>query len=119
MNLKPNIDILEATRLTREGRLAEALAILQGGLPSSHSSPASSTAGGNEGQRRGRPAPRIIDVVPPSSGGAAWTSPKFNFPHMAPDGSDGSAGGLGQPQMPEALRGFLDRMGQPGSLKRF
>ena len=26
-----------------------------------------------------------------------------------------SAGGLGQPQMPEALRGFLDRMGQPGS----
>jgi hypothetical protein len=47
MNMKPNIDILEATRLTREGRLAEALAILQGKLPSSHSSPASSTAGGN------------------------------------------------------------------------
>jgi poly(hydroxyalkanoate) depolymerase family esterase len=56
-------------------------------------------------------------MVPPSSGGAAWTSPKFNFPHMGPDGSDGSAGGLGQSQMPEALRGFLDRMGQPGSLR--
>jgi pimeloyl-ACP methyl ester carboxylesterase len=119
MNLKPNIDILEATRLTREGRLAEALAILQGGLPSSHSSPASSNAGGNAGQRRERPAARIIDMVPPSSGGAAWTSPKFNFPNMAPDGSDGSAGGLGQSQMPEALRGFLDRMGQPGSLAGF
>ncbi len=115
MNMKPTIDILEATRLTREGRLTEALAILQGGLPSSHSSPASSNAGGNEGQRRERPAARIIDMVPPSSRGAAWTSPKFNFPNMAPDGPDGSAGGLGQPQMPEALRGFLDRMGQPGS----
>jgi poly(hydroxyalkanoate) depolymerase family esterase len=119
MNMKPNIDILEATRLTREGRLAEALAILQGKLPSSHSSPASSNAGGNEGQHRGRPAPRIIDMVPPSSGGAAWTSPKFNFPNMGPDGSDGSAGDLGQTQMPEALRGFLDLMGQPGSLAGF
>jgi poly(hydroxyalkanoate) depolymerase family esterase len=55
-------------------------------------------------------------MVPPSSGGGAWTSPKFNFPNMAPDGSDGFAGGLGQPQMPEALRGFLERIGQPGSL---
>ena len=34
---------------------------------------------------------------------------------MAPDGSDGSAGGLGQPHVPEALRGFLDRLGQSGS----
>ena len=34
MNAKPNIDMLEATRLTREGRLAEAMAVLSGGLPS-------------------------------------------------------------------------------------
>ncbi|MBM6584480.1 PHB depolymerase family esterase, partial [Microvirga sp. BT689] len=119
MNMKPNIDILEATRLTREGRLAEAMAILQGGLPSAHPSPTPGNAGGNEGQHRVRPAARIIDMVAPSSGRGAWTSPKFNFPHMTRDGSDGSAGGLGQPQMPEALRGFLDRMRQPGSLAGF
>ncbi|MET0527705.1 MAG: PHB depolymerase family esterase, partial [Microvirga sp.] len=112
MNAQPNIDILEATRLTREGRLAEAMAILQGGLPSGRPSAPSGNAGGKEGQRWGRPAARILDMMPPSSGGGAWTSPKFNVPPMAPGGS---AGGLGQPQMPEALRGFLDRMGQPGS----
>ncbi|MBO1907960.1 PHB depolymerase family esterase [Microvirga sp. 3-52] len=116
MNAQPNIDILEATRLTREGRLAEAMAILQGGLPSGRPSALSGNAGGNEGQRCGRPAARIVNMMPPSSGGGAWTSPKFNVPHMAPGGS---AGGLGQPQMPEALRGFLDRTGQPGSLAGF
>ena len=31
-----------------------------------------------------------------------------------PDAFNGPAGGLGQAQVPEALRGFLDRMGQPG-----
>jgi hypothetical protein len=38
MNATANINMLEATRLTREGRLAEAMAILQGGLPSGHPS---------------------------------------------------------------------------------
>ena len=114
MNAKPNIDILEATRLTREGRLAEAMAILQGGLPSRHSSPTSSNAGEDDDRRPGETCSRIIEMVPPSSRGGAWTSPQFNFPHMASDDSDGSAGGSSQPQMPEALRGFLDQMGQPG-----
>lgn len=112
MNAQPNIDMLEATRLTREGRLAEAMALLQGELPSGHSPAPSGNAGKNEGQRQGGPVTRIIEMMPPSSIGGAWTSPKFNFPQMAPDGS---AGGLSQPQMPEALRGFLDRMGQPGA----
>lgn len=113
MNAQPNIDMLEATRLTREGRLAEAMALLQGGLPSGHPPVPSDNAGQNEGRRRRGPVAGIIDMVPPSSRGGAWTSPKFNFPHMAPDGS---AGGFGQPQVSEALRGFLDRMGQPGSV---
>ncbi len=115
MNTKPNINMLEATRLTREGRLAEAMAILQGVLPSAHPSATPGDAGGDAGHSPAGNAARIIDMVPPSSGGGAWTSPKFTFPHIAPGGSDGSAGGLGQPQIPEALRGFLDRMGQPGS----
>ena len=36
MNANPNINMLEATRLTREGRLAEAMALLQGGLSCAH-----------------------------------------------------------------------------------
>ena len=43
MNAKSKIDMLEATRLTREGRLAEAMAILQGGLPRAHPSATAAT----------------------------------------------------------------------------
>jgi hypothetical protein len=45
MNAQPNIDMLEATRLTREGRLAEAMALLQGGLAGAHAATTSSSAG--------------------------------------------------------------------------
>jgi poly(hydroxyalkanoate) depolymerase family esterase len=54
-------------------------------------------------------------MVPPSSGGGAWTPPKFDLPRGAPHPLGGLAGASGQRQVPEALRGFLDRMGQPGS----
>jgi poly(hydroxyalkanoate) depolymerase family esterase len=114
MNAKPNIDMLEATRQTREGRLAEAMAILQGGLPSSHPSATLGDTGGDGGQRPAGYATRIIDMVPPSSGGGAWTPPKFTFPNRTPDAFNSLAGGPDQAQVPEALRGFLDRMGQPG-----
>src|SRR4051794_36084354 len=113
MNAKPNIDMLEATRLTREGRLAEAMAILQGGLPGSPPSASSDNTGDDADQRstgRGGPslASRIIDMVPPSSGGGAWTAPKFNSSHFAPNTFGGLAGRSAQAQVPEALRGFLD-----------
>ena len=114
MNATANINMLEATRLTREGRLAEAMAILQGGLPSGHPSATSDEAGGKADQRPAGHVGRIIDMVPPVSGGGAWTPPKFTFPSRTPDAFKGAAGGLGQAQVPEALRGFLDRMGQPG-----
>jgi poly(hydroxyalkanoate) depolymerase family esterase len=115
MNTYLNTNIHEATRLTREGRLVEAMALLQGMSPSAPPSPAVDDHDKNAGKRLEAPATRILDMVPPSSAGGAWTAPKFNFPHMAPDGPDGSARGLSQPQMPEALRGFLDRIRQPGS----
>jgi poly(hydroxyalkanoate) depolymerase family esterase len=115
MNATPNIDMLEATRLTREGRLVEAMAVLRGELPGANPSTAPSDAGGDPSKRLSTHFSRIIDMVPPSSGGGAWTPPKFDAPHFTPKAFDGLAGGLGQAQVPEALRGFLDRMGQPGS----
>jgi poly(hydroxyalkanoate) depolymerase family esterase len=115
MTMKPNINMLEATRLTREGRLAEAMAVLQGGLSGDHPSATSGNTSEDSNKRpAGRPA-RIIDMVPPSSRGGAWTPPRFDPSHFTPSPFDGLAGGLAQPQVPEALRGFLDRMGQPGS----
>ncbi|KLK89907.1 esterase [Microvirga vignae] len=114
MNARPNLDMLEVTRLTREGRLTEAMTILQGGLSGTHPSATSGNAGGDAGQHPLGRATRIIDMVPPSSRGGAWTPPKFTPSHFVPD-TPSFDGGLAQPQVPEALRGFLDRMGQPGS----
>jgi poly(hydroxyalkanoate) depolymerase family esterase len=115
MNAQPNIDMLEATRLTREGRLAEAMALLQGGLAGAYPATSSSSAGGDEGKPAAAHFSRIIDMLPPSSRGGAWTSPKFDLPYGASHPLGGLAGASGQNQVPEALRGFLDRMGQPGS----
>ncbi|MPR05554.1 alpha/beta hydrolase family esterase [Microvirga tunisiensis] len=115
MNAQPNIDMLEATRLTREGRLAEAMALLQGGLAGADPASSSSSAGGGEGKPAAAHFSRIIDMLPPSSRGGAWTSPKFDLPHRASNHLGGLAGASGQNQVPEALRGFLDRMGQTGT----
>ncbi|MBL0402648.1 PHB depolymerase family esterase [Microvirga aerilata] len=114
MNANPNINILEATRLTREGRLAEAMALLQGMPPSAHQSPIVDENDQDIGKRPAGPAARILDMVPPSSGGGAWTAPKFTFPNAAPNAFNGPAAGLDQAQVPEALRDFIKRMSQPG-----
>jgi poly(hydroxyalkanoate) depolymerase family esterase len=116
MNAQLNIDMLEATRLTREGLLTEAMALLRGGLPGAHAATTSSSARGDESNRAAGHFRRIIDMVPPPAGGGAWTPPKFSLPQGTSNPLGGLAGASGQPQVPEALRGFLDRMGQPGSL---
>jgi len=53
-------------------------------------------------------------MVPPPSAQGAWTAPKFTFPNAAPNAFNGPTAGLNQAQIPEALRGFLSRVGQPG-----
>ncbi len=114
MNAHLDINILEATRLTREGRLAEAMALLQGMPPSASPSSAAADIDKDAGKRPMTSAARIIDMVPPASARGAWTAPKFTFPNRTPDAFNSPAEGLDQAHMPEALRGFLDRMGQPG-----
>jgi len=65
MMTRPKIDMIEATRLTRQGKLKEAMAVLRG---APHAAPA--TAPGEvEGLH-------IIDVAPPSRKTEnAWTAP--------------------------------------------
>ena len=102
--------MLEATRLTREGRLTEASALLQrlfrGEEPADT---AATTPHDTAGTPAGR-QPRIIDVNPETgeaSDAAAGRAAAGRWP----------AGGLGKttlPQMPEALRGFLDQINQGG-----
>ena len=59
MNARLKINMLEVTRLTRDGRLAEAMAILRGGIPSA----LSSNSGGDT--QPGSKGP-TIEMVPPS-----------------------------------------------------
>jgi poly(hydroxyalkanoate) depolymerase family esterase len=72
--VRSKVDMMEATRLTRQGRLAEAMAILQGAATSA---PAPKTEHGESGAQpspseRQRP---IIDMVSPRDSGRPWTAP--------------------------------------------
>ncbi len=81
------IDMAEATRLTREGRLEEAMAILRGARPGA--TVAKGDTGGKAGPKRARAARPILDMVPPSPGtGGVWTAPGAN-------GLGGARSGLG------------------------
>lgn len=111
MNIDPNI--LEATRLTRTGQLAEAMALLQ--ALSAAKRPAAPSRGDEATEAAGGRAPRVIDMMPPAGAGGAWTAAPFNPQHLNSGISGGLTEGLAGTQMPEALRGFLDRVGQPGS----
>jgi poly(hydroxyalkanoate) depolymerase family esterase len=113
MNARLKIDMSEATRLTRAGRLEAAMAILRGVLPSAPPSGVPPPFEGDTGTKLPGRTPSILDMVPPSPGtGASWTSPPFSETHSAR-----RLGGMSQARIPDAFRGFLDRMGQLGSAR--
>jgi poly(hydroxyalkanoate) depolymerase family esterase len=107
MNSLPGIDMIEATRLTREGRLEEAMAILRGAL----STPSSAAPSKLDRDARQKPAeglPPMIDMVaPPTRTEGSWTSPQFRQTSSA-----GRPANIFPSQLPE-LRGLFNRMGQP------
>jgi poly(hydroxyalkanoate) depolymerase family esterase len=110
-------DMLEATRLTREGRLTEASALLQRLF---HGDAVADTATATPHGTAGTPAgrlPRIIDVDPetgeasdPAPAPAATAARRTAAGQWSADGMSKTT----LPQMPEALRGFLDQMNQGG-----
>jgi poly(hydroxyalkanoate) depolymerase family esterase len=86
----------EATRLTTEGRLDEAMALLRGTI-SSAPAPAPCSEAGVERQPAPPRAPEFIDMVPPSPAtGAGWTSPL----HAATDSSSGTERARIFPELP-------------------
>jgi poly(hydroxyalkanoate) depolymerase family esterase len=107
----PN-SMLEATRLTRDGKLTEASTLLQrllqGAVPAGA---APATPGTTASPAAGR-LPRIIDVDPETGEASA---PAAVEPRAA--AFQWPAGGVGaptMPRMPEALRGVLDQIHQGG-----
>jgi len=62
--IRPSVDMMEALRLTRQGKLEEAMAVLQGVPPVADAAPSRATAKAT-----------VIDMTPPSAAsGNAWTA---------------------------------------------
>jgi hypothetical protein len=113
MNDALHVDMLEATRLTRAGRLTEATVLLQralriGRVPDAASDPAGEAARAPAGR-----GARIINLTPDT---IELTAPQASPPagQSSSTGASsrpaGSTPGMAQPHLPEALRGFLDRV---------
>ena len=98
----------DAIRLTRAGRLAEATSLLQG-LPPKPTSPGNSEELERDPARTAFRDGQLLDMVPPRLGSGPWTAPSVDTPK-----DSGSTTSLSQPCMPEALRGFLERLGIRG-----
>jgi poly(hydroxyalkanoate) depolymerase family esterase len=98
MNAQSKIQMLEATRLTREGRLPEAMAVLHRALAGGPASPVADEAPDR--------TPPVLDMVAPSpASGDAWTvSGKANAASTRIRRS--------RARLPDALRGFLDHLAQ-------
>ena len=117
MNAILSKDMLEATRLTREGRLAEASALLQRLLQGDAAAdPAAATPHGTAGAPTGR-LPHIIDVNPETGEASDPASAPAAAAARRTAAGRWSAAGMSKaalPQVPEALRGFLDQVSQGG-----
>ena len=73
MSTLPKVDMMEVTRLTREGRLHEAMAVLHGALPGAAPSNVEAMH-----RQNGAALASILDMVPPSPAtGGAWTAQPF------------------------------------------
>ncbi|WP_296805362.1 PHB depolymerase family esterase [Thiocapsa sp.] len=104
------IDMAEVTRLTREGRLQEAMAMLRGAKVDAPAAPGSA--------REANPTPSadtssVLDMQPPSPHtGGAWTAPESGGDSAPEDHASGHRSGVVEPKIPETLRGVLGRMKQ-------
>jgi poly(hydroxyalkanoate) depolymerase family esterase len=113
MNAFSKIDMGEVTRLTRTGKLAEAVALLQGRA-------VSGVAQGGPGQGSPDPGERIkrswptTDMAAPSSSGGAWTAPsQLGNAARVELLRAGEAEGL--PDFAERMRALRDGLSKPRS----
>ena len=107
MNAFSKIDMGEVTRLTQAGKLAEAMALLQGHTASNiaRGSLGSEVPHSTQGiKRRSSPLP-TIDMVAPSAPGGAWTAPA-QFKQWAAGESVRSDKAGGPPDLAQMMQAF-------------
>src|ERR1700733_10948298 len=107
MNAFSKIDMGEVTRLTQAGKLAEAMALLQGHTASSiaQGSPGSDVPRSTLGIKRPSPSLPTIDMVAPSAPGGAWTAPP-QFKQRAAGESLRSDKAVGAPDLAQMMQAF-------------
>ena len=106
MNAFLKIDMAEATRLTREGGLDEALAVLRGDSPEPHTAKDCRCAGKDSCNGPSGGTRLLIDMAPPSTAGGSWTSRFTDQPIAAPPGD------VSTPPARRPLAGVMGRMGK-------
>jgi hypothetical protein len=117
MNAFSKIDMGEVTRLTQVGKLAEAMALLQGHTASSIARPGSELPHWTPGIKRPSSLLPTIDMVAPSTPGGAWTAPP-QFQQRAASEFVRPVKAVGPPdlaQMMQAFRG-LPKLGALSSV---
>jgi poly(hydroxyalkanoate) depolymerase family esterase len=120
MNAFSKIDMGEVTRLTQAGKLAEAMALLQGHTASNipRGGLGSLVPHSTQGIKRRSSSLPTIDMVAPSTPGGAWTAPA-QFKQRAAGESVRPVKAIGPPdfaQMMQAFRGLpkLDALSSVG-----
>jgi poly(hydroxyalkanoate) depolymerase family esterase len=116
MNAFSKIDMGEFTRLTQAGKLAEAMALLQGHTASSiaRGSPGLDVPRWTQGIKRPSSPLPTIDMVAPSTPGGAWTAPT-QFKQRAALPPFKAAGAPDLAQLMQAFRG-LPKLGALSSV---
>ena len=107
MNAFSKIDMGAVTRLTQAGKLAEAMALLQGHTASSipRGSPGSEVPHSTHGIKRPSSPLPTINIVAPSAPGGAWTAPT-QFKQRAAGESVRSGKAMGPPDLAQMMHAF-------------
>ncbi len=113
MKARPSIDMSEVMRLTRAGRLSEALGMLRGSAsgPLDAVAPASSRDIAQNAPSEADPSTR--DMIPPASPGGALRAPAPSGPRPAARWPAGILGLATRSQLPKAMRALVDRFDKP------
>jgi poly(hydroxyalkanoate) depolymerase family esterase len=119
MNAFSKINMSEVTRLTQAGKLAEAMALLQGhaAYDIARGSPDSDVPRLTQGINRPLPSLPTIDMVAPSAPGGAWTAPT-QFKQRAAGSSIRPVKTVGPPDLAQMMLGFrgLPKLGSLSSV---
>ena len=109
MNAFRKIDRTETALLARKQRLETAMAVVRSTLASVSFGLGPSISRPMKSRHTSAPSAPILDIVQRSLATAnSW------MPTQLREAQSSRVGGMGQMPLPDALRGFLDRMGQPG-----